>query len=110
SGAASSSEGAAPDPSKKQMSIATYAIVFHEWQRHFSREWAAEHPDVELDIQEIVYADMPKLQLTMLATDTLWDVCFSGVKWYPYSALSGAFLALDDYIASTDYNIEDFFE
>jgi ABC-type glycerol-3-phosphate transport system substrate-binding protein len=109
SGTTSNTESAAPDSAKKQMSIATYAIVFHEWQRHFAREWAAEHPDVELEVLEIVYADMPKLQLTMLATGTLWDVLFSGVKWYPYSALSGAFLALDDYISGTDYDIEDFF-
>jgi ABC-type glycerol-3-phosphate transport system substrate-binding protein len=91
------------------MSVATYAIPFHDWQRHFSKEWAAEHPEVELEILEILYADMPKLQLTMLATDTLWDVVFSGIKWYPYSALSGAFLALDDHIASTNYDLEDFF-
>lgn len=108
SGSTSSSE-AAPDAAKKQMSIATYAIVFHEWQRHFAREWQEQNPDVELDIQEIVYADMPKLQLTMLATDTLWDVLFSGVKWYPYSALSGAFLALDDHISGTNYDVDDFF-
>ncbi len=109
SGTTANTESAAPDPAKKQMSIATYAIVFHEWQRHFAREWAEQNPDVELEVLEIVYADMPKLQLTMLATDTLWDVLFSGVKWYPYSALSGAFLALDDYISGTDYDIDDFF-
>ncbi|MEZ4727908.1 MAG: extracellular solute-binding protein [Caldilineaceae bacterium] len=111
-GAAPSSESAAaPSTAKKSMSVATYAITFHEWQRHFSREWADQNPDVELDIQEIVYAEMPKLQLTMLATDTLWDVLYSGVKWYPFSAVSGAFLALDDYIAvAPDLNIEDFFQ
>lgn len=108
---ASESSAAEPDAGKKKMSVATYAITFHEWQRHFSREWAEQNPDVELEILEIVYAEMPKLQLTMLATDTLWDVLYSGVKWYPYSAVSGAFLALDDYVAVDDQlNIEDFFQ
>jgi multiple sugar transport system substrate-binding protein len=109
--AAGADAGAAPAAGKKSMSVATYAITFHEWQRQFSREWAAEHPDVELEILEIVYAEMPKLQLTMLATDTLWDVVYSGIKWYPYSAVSGAFLALDDHIATAnDLDIEDFFK
>ncbi len=109
SGATTSTDAAAPDSAKKAMSIATYAIPFHDWQRHFAREWAAENPDVELEVLEIVYADMPKLQLTMLATDTLWDVVFSGIKWYPYSALSGAFLAIDDHISATNLDLEDFF-
>ncbi len=101
----------APDAAKKTMSIATYAITFHEWQRQLSKEWAEQHPDVELDVQEIVYAEMPKLQLTMLATDTLWDVVYSGIKWFPFSAVSGAFLPLDDQIsASPDLNIDDFFQ
>lgn len=109
--AAGNSSAAAPDVAKKVMSIATYAITFHEWQRHFAHEWADQHPDVDLDVQEIVYAEMPKLQLTMLATDTLWDVLFSGIKWFPFSAVSGAFLELDEHIAtSADLNIEDFFQ
>ncbi len=108
---AGESSGSAPDGAKKTMSIATYAITFHEWQRQLSREWAEQNPDVELDIQEIIYADMPKLQLTMTASGTLWDVLFSGIKWYPFSAVSGAFLVLDDYIdASEDLNIDDFFQ
>lgn len=108
---AAGSDASAPDSAKKSMSIATYAITFHEWQRQLSREWAEQHPDVELDIQEIVYAEMPKLQLTMLATGDLWDVVYSGIKWYPFSAVSGAFLQLDDYIdSSEDLNIDDFFQ
>ncbi len=101
---------AAPAAEKKSMQIATYAITFHEWQRKFSHEWADQHPDVDLEVLEIIYDEMPKLQLTMLATGTLWDVLYSGIKWYPYSAVSGAFLAIDDYIAtSEDLNIDDFF-
>ncbi len=106
----SSDSASAPSSAKKQMSVATYAIPFHDWQRHWSREWANEHPDVELEVLEIVYDEMPKKQLSMLATDTLWDVVYSGVKWFPYSAVQGAFLAIDDHIAaSDDINIEDFF-
>ncbi len=108
---AADTSAAAPAAGKKAMSVATYAIPFHDWQRHFSAEWAAENPDVELEILEIVYAEMPKLQLTMLATDTLWDVVYSGIKWYPYSAVSGAFLALDDHIAAaSDLDMADFFQ
>jgi multiple sugar transport system substrate-binding protein len=108
---AAESSAASPDTGKKSMTIATYAIPFHDWQRHFAREWADQRGDIDLDVQEIVYAEMPKLQLTMLATDTLWDVLYSGIKWYPYSAVSGAFLALDDYIASADdLDMADFFQ
>jgi multiple sugar transport system substrate-binding protein len=110
-GSSSDSSAAAPAAGKKSLSIATYAIPFHDWQRHWSKDWAEQNPDVELEVLEIVYAEMPKLQLTMLATDTLWDVVFSGIKWYPYSAVSGAFLALDDHIAaSTDLDPDDFFQ
>ena len=104
------SAASAPSTANKTMSIATYAIPFHDWQRHWAREWAAQHPDVDLEVLEIVYDEMPKKQLSMLATDSLWDVVYSGIKWFPYSAVSGAFLPLDDYIASTDgLDLSDFF-
>ncbi|MEZ4865145.1 MAG: extracellular solute-binding protein [Caldilineaceae bacterium] len=109
--AATGSEGgAAPAGDKVALSIATYADPRNEWQRTAAKEWAAEHADVELNIDEVIYGEMSKKQLAALATDTLWDVSFSGVKWFPYTVSKGAFLALDDLIASTNFDIEDFFD
>lgn len=103
--------GAAPDAAGGDMSIATFAAELHEWQREFSRRWADENPDVNLQIEEVVYNEMNKLQLARQASGTLWDVVFSGIKWFPFSASKGMFLALDDHLATRDdANLDDFFE
>jgi multiple sugar transport system substrate-binding protein len=53
---------------------------------------------------------MNKLQLARSASGTLWDVVFSGIKWFPYSASKGMFLQLDDFLANrADANLDDFF-
>ncbi len=91
------------------MSVATYANPDEDWQRHWSKQWAEENPDVDLQIDEVVYAEMDKKQLSMAATGTLWDVIFSGIKWYPYSAAKGVFAVLDDLVAESKINMDDFF-
>lgn len=108
--AADSGEEAAPAQAQIDMSVATFAAVLHDWQREFSRRWAEENPDVNLSIEEVVYAEMGRLQLARSASGTLWDVVFSGIKWFPFSASKGMFLALDDYLAEReDANLDDFF-
>lgn len=110
--AAPSSEGggaAAPGEAQKEMSIATYADPRNEWQRSISQEWAEENPDVSLNIDEIIYGEMNKKQQAAMATDTLWDVSFSGVKWFPFLVARGAFVALEDLIAASDPGMDDFF-
>jgi ABC-type glycerol-3-phosphate transport system substrate-binding protein len=102
-------EAAAPSTASKTLSIATYADPRNEWQRVAAKEWAAENPDVELNIDEVIYAEMNKKQLAALATGTLWDVSFSGIKWFPYVVSKGAFLALEDLIAANDPGMDDFF-
>jgi multiple sugar transport system substrate-binding protein len=48
--------------------------------------------------------------LARSASGTLWDIVFSGIKWFPYSASKGMFLALDDFLASRDdVKLDDFF-
>lgn len=107
---AASSE-AAPAAAALDMSVATFAAVLHDWQREFSKRWAEAHPEVNLSIEEVVYNDMSKLQLARSASGTLWDVVFSGIKWFPYSASKDMFLALDDHLAARaeDANLDDFF-
>jgi ABC-type glycerol-3-phosphate transport system substrate-binding protein len=102
-------EAAAPAEGAMTLSIATYADPRNEWQRVAAKEWAEEHPDVELNIDEVIYAEMNKKQLAALATGTLWDVSFSGIKWFPYAVSKGAFLALEDLIAANDPGMDDFF-
>ena len=110
-GAAEEGGEAAPDGAKIQMSVATFAAVLHDWQREFSRRWAEENADeVDLQIEEVVYNEMSKLQLARSASGTLWDVVFSGIKWFPFSASKDMFLSLDDFLASReDANLDDFF-
>lgn len=110
-GGDTSEAGAAPDGEKIQMSVATYAAVLHDWQREFARRWAEENADeVDVQIEEVVYAEMPKLQLARSASGTLWDIVFSGIKWFPFSASKDMFLSLDDFLAARDdANLDDFF-
>jgi len=100
---------AAPSTAQKAMSIATYADPRNDWQRTAAKAWADAHPDVDLTVDEVLYAEMNKKQLTALATNTLWDVSFSGVKWFPYVVSKGAFLAMEDLIAAKDPGMDDFF-
>jgi hypothetical protein len=37
------------------LSIATYAATHNEWQRVVARQFAEEHPEVELTIDEVPY-------------------------------------------------------
>jgi multiple sugar transport system substrate-binding protein len=109
--AADTAKSDAPPADQIKMSVATFAAVLHDWQREFSKRWAEQHPEVDLSIEEVVYAEMAKLQLARSASGTLWDVVFSGIKWFPYSASKDMFLALDDALAARDdANLDDFFE
>jgi multiple sugar transport system substrate-binding protein len=100
---------AAPAGGKIALSIATYAGQADEWQREAAKTWAGKNPDVDLKIDEVNYADAPKKQLAQLATGTMEDVYFSGIKWFPYSCAKGAFRAIDDYIKANDPGLDDFF-
>lgn len=108
-GPASDEGGAAPSGAQKELSIATYADPRNEWQRTVAKAWAEEHPDVNLNIDEVIYGEMNKKQQAAMATDTLWDVSFSGVKWFPFLVARGAFAPLEDFIAQNDPGMDDFF-
>ncbi len=112
-GTAPAAEGdAAPSGDMPLLTVATFAAELHDWQREFAARWAEENADsVEVQIEEIVYAEMSKLQLARQASGTLWDIVFSGIKWYPFSASKGMFLALDDYVdaSAEQANLDDFF-
>jgi multiple sugar transport system substrate-binding protein len=110
--AAESASSDAPTGDKVSMSVATFDAPLHDWQREFSKRWAEAHPDeVDLSIENVVYNEMSKLQLARSASGTLWDVVFSGIKWFPYSASKDMFLALDEALAARDdAKLDDFFE
>lgn len=110
SGGASSEGAAAPAGDKLTMTVATFDAPLHDWQREFAKRWADAHPDVDTQIESVVYGEMSKLQLARSASGTLWDLVFSGIKWFPFSASKGMFLELDDFLASReDANLDDFF-
>lgn len=115
SSSASSSSGATPksqvgtSSGPISLSIGTYAGTADEWQRAAAKTWADKNPNVKLKVDQIVYADAPKKQLAMLATGTMEDVVFSGIKWFPYSVAKGAFREIDDYVKADDPGMDDFF-
>ncbi|MCB0105762.1 MAG: extracellular solute-binding protein [Caldilineaceae bacterium] len=108
-GAASGGE-AAPAGDGGSMSVATFDAVLHDWQREFAKRWADAHPEVDVQIESVVYGEMAKLQLARAASGTMWDLVFSGIKWFPFSASKDMFLNLDDFLANReDANLDDFF-
>ena len=69
------------------LSIATYSGLSNEWQLPLKLQ-ADKNPNVDLKMDEVLYSEMGKKQLAMLASGTMNDVVFSGIKWFPYSALA----------------------
>jgi multiple sugar transport system substrate-binding protein len=101
--------GNAPVGAKTPLSITVWTIVGRDWQKQYAQKYQQQHPEVALRIDEIVYADMPQKQLTEAASNTLQDVVYSGIKWFPYSAYKGVFRPLDDLVAQKDPGKADFF-
>lgn len=81
-----------------------------DWQRDAYQQYAKANPNVKISEVAVPYNDMAKKQLTFLATKTMPDVLYSGIKWFDYSAYKGAFLALDEHIRSSDPGTDDFFK
>ena len=102
----------APTVEMAQLSVATHHSPVHDYQREFAARWAEDHAEeAELQIETVNYGEMSKLQLARYASGTLWDVIFSGIKWFPFSASKGMFLALDDHLSTRDdVDLDDFFE
>lgn len=109
SSAAKPAATAAPSQGKVTLSLAMRLQPIFEWQKHWSADWAKKHPNVDLKTVQIPYGNMAQKQLTELATGTLQDVVYSGIKWFPYSSAKGCFLALDSLTKTTDIGLSDFF-
>ncbi len=77
------------------------------WMKRWANEWLKTNTDVNLTIDDVVYGDMAKKQLTTLAAGTMEDVVFSGNKWLRYSAYKGAFRPIDDYVKTKPYDKDD---
>jgi multiple sugar transport system substrate-binding protein len=80
------------------------------WQRAAIEDFKKKNEGVAVEVTEVPYADMAKKQLAMLATDTMPDVVYSGIKWFHYAAFKGSFYALDDLVKTTDPGMDDFFK
>lgn len=101
---------AAPSSGKISVRMAVRTEPNNEWQTHWAKDWASKHPNVDLKIEQIAYAEMAQKQLAQLATGTMQDAFYSGIKWFPYSAAKGVFLPLDDLIKSNDPGMDDFID
>lgn len=92
-----------------KMSIALQVGADTQWQVNASEKFAQEN-SVDLEIIQVPGDEMAKKLLTMLATNTLSDVAYSGVKYFRYTAYKGAFMALDDMVKTNDPGLDDFFQ
>jgi multiple sugar transport system substrate-binding protein len=92
---------------KTPISIAVWEFPDRPWQNTAAQDFQKAHPEVELKIDKMVYNEYDKKQLALLATGTLQDIVFSGVKWFPTSVHKGAFLALDDLTKGKDPGLSD---
>ncbi|HVC33708.1 MAG TPA: extracellular solute-binding protein [Chloroflexota bacterium] len=99
---------AAPSGGKISVRIAVRTEPNNEWQTHWAKDWASKHPNVDVKIEQLAYAEMAQKQLAELATGTMQDVVYSGIKWFPYSAAKGVFMSLDDLVKSNDPGMDDF--
>jgi multiple sugar transport system substrate-binding protein len=90
------------------LSIAVYEFVDRQWPNKASQEWGQQHPEVDLKIEKMIYAEFDRKQLALLATGSLQDISFAGIRWFPTSAHKGAFLPLDDLVKAKDPGLDDF--
>ena len=114
SGAAATSQTVAiantpPKAGQTPLSIAVWTIAGRSWQQIYAQKYAQQHPEIDLRIDTVVYADMSQKQLTEGASGTLQDLVYSGIKWFPFSAYKGLFRSLDDLVAQKDPGMSDFF-
>jgi len=100
---------AAPSGGKISVRIAVRTEPNNEWQTHWANDWATKNPNVDLKIEQLAYGEMAQKQLAQLATGTMQDVFYSGIKWFPYSAAKGVMLQLDDLVKGKDPGMADFF-
>src|SRR5215210_475397 len=99
---------AAGGGAKTPVTIAVWEFPDRPWQATAAADYQKAHPEVELKIDKMVYGEYDKKQLALLATGTLQDIVFSGVKWFPTSTFKGAFLSLDDLAKAKDPGLADF--
>lgn len=100
---------AASSAAKVSLIIGTESGETLNWQRDFAKQWAAKNPNVNLQVQTIVYNDAETKALTAIASGTLQDISYAACKWFPLPAAKNAYRAIDDYVKSKDPGIKDFF-
>jgi len=100
-----------PAPKKAtSLSIAVWPFATRLWMREMAEKYNEDNADIDLTIDVVPYEDMSKKVLAGLATGTLQDVVYAPCKWLKYVAYKGAFLALDDFIETSDPGMDDFFD
>jgi multiple sugar transport system substrate-binding protein len=99
---------AAGGGAKTPVTLTVWEFPDRPWQSTAGQDYQKAHPEVDLKIDKMVYAEYDKKQLALLATGSLQDIVFSGVKWFPTSTFKGAFLSLDDLVKAKDPGLADF--
>src|SRR5947209_790621 len=102
--AAPASSGGAKTP----MKVAVWEMPARQWMTPAAQNWQKMHPEVDLTLEVMVYNDFAQKQLALLATGTLQDAFYSGIKWFPTTVYKGGMLALDDLVKTKEIGIDDF--
>ncbi|HEX5414189.1 MAG TPA: extracellular solute-binding protein [Chloroflexota bacterium] len=79
------------------------------WESDAVKAFGKAHPNYQVEIQQIPNDQNAKKLLALLATKTLPDVAWVGVKYFGYTASKGAFLAMDPYVKQKDPGLDDYF-
>ena len=101
---------AKPAAGKRDVSLRmiTRGGIFGSHQREFAKRYA-EETGYKVDAEEIPYADIPKKVETQLVSNDLADVIWLDQPWWPYLAVRGTFLPIDDLVkAKPPANFEDY--
>lgn len=97
----------AAGPAKISLSLSTYADPRYDWMRYWGEKWASEHPNIDLKIEDVIYGETQKKGLAMLATGTLWDASYTGIRYFSYLAAKGAYLPLEELVQTVDPDMDD---
>ncbi len=111
---ATSVPAATQAPAKSEAKVPLRVGAWEDATRSFMRdapvEYGKQHPEVDVAVEVVVYAESFSKCLTGAATGTLPDVLYAPIRWAPYAAYKGAFKYLDELIQTKDPGKAEWFD
>ena len=100
----------APVGERAFLRVGAWEFADRPWMANVPLEYAEQHPEVDVEVEIIIYGEAFTKAMTGAATGTLPDVFYVPVRWGPYAAFKGAFLWLDDLVEVQDPGMDDWFD